>query len=247
MKYTPETLLQIFMNGSLTEEAQKSFDQLMRDDPQFSEKVTTAMAERMGPIPDDTVQSISARLDSKVESIWVKNQPSKMTPFLRMAIKGILVLGLLGISIYVLWPKLLSILPQIDLSASDSFNTQTPQASMAPPAIIAPSSGYVEKAVPVKKIKFTPTVSNSSATTQMGDSMRTVIDIDKTESVQITVLNPNGILVRHLYQGIWTAGSHFVDWNGKDDLGYSVASGNYTVEVQAGSKKMSGVVTIKPN
>ena len=141
-KYAPEDLLQIFMNGSLTDEAQGVFDQLMRENPEFAEKVTSAMAEKMGPVPDEAVNQISSRLDSKLETIWIKNKPSAMARFSRVATKGmfiVAVLGVLGCSAYVLWPKLLALLPQIDLSSSGSLNTQVPKAQLAPPIILAPS------------------------------------------------------------------------------------------------------------
>jgi hypothetical protein len=284
MKYTRETLLQIFMNGSLTEEAQKAFDQLIKEDALFAEKVTNSIAERIGEVPDDKVNQIALRLDSKVEDIWIKNKPSKITRFFRAAIKGFLVLGtvgVLGYSVSVLWPKLLSALPQIDLSTSSSTKVQTPRTSalwpnflsflhqidlsasnpgdiqlpqdeLMPPVMVTQIDHPKTTAVKVmaKKPSIpvpTAIVSNSGSVTQEGDSIRTAIDIDNTQMVDVTVLNPDGILVRHLYQGIWTAGSHFVDWDGRDDAGNLVAPGNYNVVVQAGGKKMSGVVTLKPN
>ncbi len=267
MKYTPEDLLKIYMNSSMTEEAQEAFDRLMSDDPQFSETVTNAMAERMGPVPEESVNQISSRLDAKVESIWVKNQPSKMERLLRAALKGTLAVVISGFVIYsasVLWPKLLALFPQIDLSASNSLSTFAPPAKLAPPAIVSPGSGFADssasvKAVPTlapKVVKVAavkhaaiptaaPTAYNPGYGTQVGDSIRLAVDTDKTETVMVTVLNPSGYLMRHLYQGLWVAGNHFVDWNGKDDLGRSVPPGNYTIVVQAGAKKMSGIVTIK--
>jgi len=264
MKYTPEDLLQIFMNGSLTDEAQGVFDQLIRESPEFAEKVTSAMAEKMDPVPDETVNQISSRLDSELETIWVKNKPSAIARFARVATKGILiltVLGVLGFSAYILWPKLLALLPQIDLSSSNSLNAQVPKAQLAPPIMLAPSikstisdsaksSAVVAPASSAPKVippTATAVLSNPGSETQSGDSIRLSVDTDKTQAVVVTALSPAGILVRHLYQGLWVAGSHFVDWDGKDDSGKPVAPGNYTIMVQAGDKKMSGIVTIKPN
>jgi hypothetical protein len=265
MKYTPQDLLQIYMNGSMTEEAQEAFDRLMSEDPQFSETVTNAMAERMGPVPEESVNQISSRLDAKVESIWVKNQPSKMAQLLRVVFKGTLAVVISGFVIYsasVLWPKLLALFPQIDLSASNSLSTFAPPAKLAPPAIVSPQGGFSSNVASAKgiptlapkvvkaavKYAAAPTAvpaANPGYGTQVGDSIRLAVDTDKTQTVMVTVLNPMGVLVRHLYQGLWVAGNHFVDWNGKDDLGRSVSPGNYTIVVQTGDKKMSGVVTIK--
>jgi hypothetical protein len=261
MKYTPEDLLQVYMNGSMTEEAQEAFDHFMSEDPHFSETVTNAMAERMGPVPEESVSQISARLDAKIESIWVKNQPSQTARLFRMIFKGtlaVLIAGVLIYSVSVLWPKLLAMFPQIDLSASNSLSTSAPPAKLAPPAIMSPQgSGTVAvkpiptlapKVVAVKHVAAptaVPTAYNPGYGTQVGDSIRLAVDTDKTQTVMVTVLSPAGGLVRHLYQGLWVAGNHFVDWNGKDDLGRTVSPGNYTIVVQAGDKKMSGIVTIK--
>jgi hypothetical protein len=267
MKYTPQDLLQIYMNGSMTEEAQDAFNRLMSEDPQFSETVTNAMAERMGPVPEESVNQISSRLDAKIESIWVKNQPSKMTQLFKMVFKGTFAVVIAGVVIYsasVLWPKLLALFPQIDLSASNSLSTSAPPAKLAPPVMIAPQGGFSDNAASAKAIPTlapkvvkvaaakqgiaptaVPTAYNPSYGTQVGDSIRLAVDTDKTQAVIVTVLNPSGYLVRHLYQGLWVAGNHFVDWNGKDDLSRSVSPGNYTIVVQAGDKKMSGIVTIK--
>ena len=264
MKYTPEDLLKVYMNGSMTEEAQEAFDGLMSEDPHFSETVTNAMAERIGPVPEESVNQISARLDAKIESIWVKNQPSKMAQLFRLIFKGTLAVVMAGVIIYsasVLWPKLLALFPQIDLSASNSLSTSTPSAKLAPPAIVSPQGGFSDNAAPVKIVAAkvvtvpmvkkaavptaTPASANPGYGTQVGDSIRLAVDTDKTQTVMVTVLSPAGILMRHLYQGLWVAGNHFVDWNGKDDFGRSVSPGNYTIVVQAGDKKMSGIVTIK--
>jgi hypothetical protein len=264
MKYKPEDLLEIFMNGSLTDEAQGAFDLLMRENPEFAEKVTNAMAEKMGPVPDEAVNQISSRLDFKLETIWFKNKPSAMARFSRIATKGTLivaVLGVLGCSAYVLWPKLLALLPQIDLSSSSSLNAQVPKAQLAPPVILAPSGksetlSSVKSSTVVASVARAPKIipptatavlSNSGSETQSGDSIRLSVDTDKTQTVVVTALSPTGILIRHLYQGLWVAGSHFVEWDGKDDSGKPVVPGNYTIVVQAGDKKMSGIVTIKPN
>ena len=63
----------------------------------------------------------------------------------------------------------------------------------------------------------------------------------------VTVVDSNGLLVRHLYQGQWNAGVHLVDWDGKDEIGNPVLPGNYTVVVNADRKTLSGTVVIQPN
>jgi hypothetical protein len=66
----------------------------MRKDPSFAEKVTQAIAERLGPVPDASVNAIASRLDAKVQDLWVKHQPSPWLHHLNLGLKGLGVLGL---------------------------------------------------------------------------------------------------------------------------------------------------------
>ncbi len=268
MKYRPETLLQIFMSGSLTPDAQTEFDRLMKDSPEFAEKVTQAMAGNMGPVPESIVDPITDRLDTKFEALWVKNKPSKLARYFRVASKIGLILGVAGVALYlfsVLWPKLLAAFPQIDLAGSKPAPIAVPKSELAPPAIIAPGGpkpamptlpALIQHAAPAKpkvvvstptRVPTIPPAVKPNFNVQTGNSIRLVVDNDKQQNVDITVLSPAGILVRHLYQGSWVAGSHFVDWDGKNDGGVSVNPGNYTIVVKTPSKTQSGVVVIQPN
>lgn len=87
MKFSPETLLQIYLDGSFTEEAQAEFDKLMRHDPVFAEKVTGAVAERLGPIPEASMSAIALNLDAKVQDLWVNHKPSPWRGTLKLGLK----------------------------------------------------------------------------------------------------------------------------------------------------------------
>lgn len=91
MKFTPESLLQIYLDGSFTEEAQAEFDALMRKDPAFSEKVTQAVAERLGPVPEATLTSIASNLNARRNDLWAQHKPSPFLKSLKLA--GQLALG----------------------------------------------------------------------------------------------------------------------------------------------------------
>jgi hypothetical protein len=263
MKHTPETLLQIFMGGSLTPEAQVDFDRLMKESPEFVEKVTNAMAANLGPMPESSVESISDRLDAKFESMWVKNKPSRAARYFRIASKIGLALGIVGVLGYlfsILWPRLVAILPQVNLSATGNPTISQPKSVIAPPAIIAPESlrpslpALVQPNIPVKAVVAPPAVAPTvpaapkpNFNVQTGNSIRLVVDNDKSQNVNVTVLDPSGVLVRHLYHGHWDPGSHFVDWDGKSDTGLSVNPGNYTVVVKTDTKTQSGTVVIQAN
>jgi hypothetical protein len=94
MKFTPESLLQIYMDGSFTEEAQAEFDRLVRKDPAFAEKVSHAVAERIGEAPDQELARVEGRLDAKMVEVWNRNRPSLFLPVLKRA--AVLLLALLA-------------------------------------------------------------------------------------------------------------------------------------------------------
>ncbi len=52
--------------------------------------------------------------------------------------------------------------------------------------------------------------------------------------VSLKIYNVAGQLVRSLTNEVWEAGSHTIDWNGRNDLGSSVASGVYFYRIEAG-------------
>jgi hypothetical protein len=90
MKFTPDTLIQIYLDGAFTEEAQAEFDRLMREDPSFSQKVTNAVAERVGPAPEALLSQAEARLDGRVQGLWAAHRPS---PFQRLLKKASVLLA----------------------------------------------------------------------------------------------------------------------------------------------------------
>ena len=96
MKFTPESLIEIYMNGSFTEEAQAEFDALMRADASFAERVTQSVAERLGPVPDGVVDPISGRLDSKMDGLWSAHKPSPWGGLLKISVKAALLLAAAG-------------------------------------------------------------------------------------------------------------------------------------------------------
>lgn len=59
--------------------------------------------------------------------------------------------------------------------------------------------------------------------------------INESQNVSLTIYNHNGKIVRELYKGYASAGSHEVMWNGKNSDGKSVASGAYIYSLKAGN------------
>ncbi|HVZ80441.1 MAG TPA: FlgD immunoglobulin-like domain containing protein [bacterium] len=97
MKFSPETLLRIYLDGSFTEEAQAEFDALMRRDPAFAEQVTQAVAERLGPVPEASVEAIASRLDAQVMDLWARHKPSPWLKNLQLGGKALVALGVVAL------------------------------------------------------------------------------------------------------------------------------------------------------
>jgi len=78
-----------------------------------------------------------------------------------------------------------------------------------------------------------------------GSFIRLAIHMDQTQKVWVRVLDPNGLVVRNIFKGQWTAGDHTMDWDGKDDHGHGLASGTYQVTVQSGGRTQSTSVNLQ--
>lgn len=97
MKFTPENLLQIYLDGSFTDEAQTAFDELMKKDPKFAEKVTQAVSERLGNAPGMRVDDIATRLDAKIDGIWEQYKPSPWVAYFRNFRPILLIAAVVGL------------------------------------------------------------------------------------------------------------------------------------------------------
>lgn len=327
------------MDGSFTDEAQAEFNKLVRKDPVFAEKVSRAMAERIGEAPEGELAQVEGRLDSKMEDVWNRYRPS---PFLSAFKRAAALAFLLFVSwgLYFLarqsapffhWAS--SEVSALSQWVSDSDQAAAPSgtvhalkkvhpAKTMTKSIQVAASGGVEKNSPYSAVSRTsaaaggpskgrpllvpsassqagigpassapsapslsantgesasgtqpvasmnnpqtsipeqgpsglpalepslPSVQGGNMQSREGNTLSVSIETQKTQNVVVTVLDSNGNQVRQLYQGQWNAGTHMVDWDGKDDSANPVLPGNYTVVVNADGKTMSGVVTVQPN
>ncbi len=63
-------------------------------------------------------------------------------------------------------------------------------------------------------------------------------------SVELTIHNAAGALVRRLLEGTQAAGPHAVAWDGRDDAGAAAAGGTYFYRLRAGTRETSGSVVL---
>lgn len=305
MKFTPETLLQIYLDGSFTDEAQAEFDALVRRDPAFVEKVTQALSERLGPAPEEMVNGIAANLDTKIGGVWNQYKPSPALRYLRWGVRTAMVLAAAGslffggrllvakfmpsssslagipttadnihstpvkaagekntaldseTSTFPTRPSGVSTEPRENFQNGDQSgsvaSTHSPNSVQGGPVLPPVSTAnQVSHSLPPSNGTLPPenagTVSPvfAGAATAVGNSLRVAIDLEQSEKVDVTVFNANGLLVRHLYNGLVPSGEHYVDWDGKDQLGNAVLPGDYTVILDRDGKKMSGILKVLP-
>ena len=70
--------------------------------------------------------------------------------------------------------------------------------------------------------------------------------LDLPDQTKLTIYNSIGQQVREFDLGRQTAGQHFLDWNGTDGSGNSVASGIYYYQLQVGKTRMARkMVTVR--
>lgn len=275
MKYTPDTLLQIYLDGSFTEDAQVEFDRLMREDPLFAEGVVRAVEQRLGSVPADAMARMEARLDEGIQDVWDSHKPSPWGKALQWGAKGLLALAVAGGVFWGLSEWRPGWLParwggaatgpdgvegKVDLVLREkAVDERIPGAQAAPGSrpeakrAVPPPAEEVEVMIPipppggarVPKVITPSGPPSTSSWIQEGDSARIEIELDATQEVLVTILDPSGRLVRTLYRGTMTAGTPFVDWDGRDDTGLPVPPGDYTVVFEAGGKRLSDVLSIR--
>jgi hypothetical protein len=266
MKFSPETLLKIYLDGSFTEEAQAEFDALMRKDPTFAERVTQAVGERLGPVPDASVDAIASRLDAKVQDLWVRHKPSPALRSLKLTLKGLAALSLAvaGFWGFHQWNTRMpapaasmgGAVPETALTAPEGPSPKTsPKHKVKAPArpVVEEeevSDGTQERTVQEENVSPTHELPVASAksgpSSAKGDTLRVAIRSDKDAQALIDIYDANGNLVRHLFRGQVQAGNRYVDWDAKNDLGALVPPGSYNVVLDLNGKKQSGVLKILP-
>jgi hypothetical protein len=55
--------------------------------------------------------------------------------------------------------------------------------------------------------------------------------VDKSQTIQLNILDSRGTLVKRLVHRRYTSGSHVIHWNGTSDQGTNVATGMYFVQL----------------
>jgi hypothetical protein len=245
MHWPRETLIQLYLEGGLSPEAHKEFNRLSRKDPAFSNEVTEAVQNALRhlgePVSPAKVPDAPAR--AVVLPSW-KPFLSKFRPWIGLALMGLAALG--AVFLLVDWAR--QVFKAKPLHARIA---RAPEKSGAVPgdkirqmmvqALLTPAVG--EEAIGVS-----PSLSaaGKELVFHEGDRIYLSIESPQQQSVILSVLGPEGALIRRLYEGEWQPGVHQIDWDGRDASGRPVPPGRYSVVLKAGGKTMSDRLLIQP-
>ena len=80
---------------------------------------------------------------------------------------------------------------------------------------------------------------HGNAPNPFNPTTRILFDLPEEVPVSLTVYSPNGRKVVELARGVWPAGAHTVEWNGRGADGRTMASGVYIARLEAGNFRAS--------
>ena len=255
MSFTPEILSEIYLNGVLTDEAQKVFNEWMEKDPLFSQKIIADLKNNLGEKPE-SLAIVETRLDTQMETVWNQNKPSASLLFLKknaQKLAVVLLTVLLGWA-FIHWADQVQKgfrsafqmagvhLPEIPISAPPKLASRS--STLIPP-MMKPLTAK-EKANLRKQIKALDPhqhlVQNDVTYRFVNHILQITVDIDKNQRVVISLLNQKSHLICSIYQGPMMAGHHVISWSGKDNMSNPVLPGKYNIVVQANGQTTSGMI-----
>jgi len=232
-----EDLIEKFAQGGLSAEEQVLFDQKFEEDPSFSEKAIQALGQRLGPAPNAFLDRMGQSARPAVENAWKKFRPafretaSSGSTIPWMVVVPVLalvaaLLGLAGAARYLILhpktpaettaPALVNTVPEVSTSAN-----QVPE--------VAPEGGTQPQVVKAPKASSTGTL--APPLVREGHYVR-FQDLSPTARLSIDILDEQGGLVRHLYEGAWKEGQ-LLDWDGRNAAGAPVKPGSYRARVKS--------------
>jgi len=133
-----------------------------------------------------------------------------------------------GILTWVLWPK-----PELKMtvSAMPTIKAEAPLALSKPLAPLPPPPLQIPQRL--------------TGTTNEGNRLSVVVDLDKPAPVEVCILDLQGQKVRALYQGVLPSGKWSIHWDGLLSDGTQAPAGEYHIRVQSGSTQMTKDVSIE--
>jgi hypothetical protein len=260
-----QTLIDGYMQGSLSSADQAEFDSRFASDPTFSEKVTGALGSHVGDAPNDFVDGVASRLDARWENIFQKGTRSTdSTLFVGSGVLVAALVVLVGAGWYV-W-KTLGSSPDTYASQSAasspkvvlSFKLPSAEASSWKPKMTFADaerdfthreiarSGNEKKGSPTSQAPEARVLSNGIDSSQAGQILRIRVEVPRDLQGRVTLWNAQGQMVRRLFEGAMPHGTWALDWDQKNDQGLLVQTGSYAVHIEAGGQVLTGQVIVTP-
>lgn len=198
----------------------------------FKRNLTEAEAQQLEQLLENSAQEAlrfgqGLQREYLAMGLPVPNVPKNFGPAASKAgwtaLKSVLVAAVLagGASLYWwLWCP----------SPAPSLHPSGPQALSRPKAKLPPPPVEVPQRL--------------SGTSVEGNRLSVVVELDHAAPVEVSIFNPQGRLIRQLYQGNLPSGKWSVHWDGLLADGSKASPGSYRIQVQSGSTQMSKTVAI---
>lgn len=247
-----EQLILKYVQGSLSAEEQKLFDQRFEADPGFSEKVLAAMGQRLGAGPEAFLDRMGKAAAPAVDEAWRRRAAtlSRETPeggfstawksALPVLVLLTALMGLVGTAEYM-----------ISRALDRTHNVWKAEPTIAPAQdskdakISGEETRKVQPFVPKDsgKVKHISKVEASPALSLEGHAVR-FQNLPVSEKLTIGIFDLKGVCVRCLYEGPWVKGQQ-LDWDGQNDVGQNVVPGTYKASVKCSGRVLVSQFTVK--
>ncbi len=112
--------------------------------------------------------------------------------------------------------------------------------SLAPAVVPQTLSRHREKLLPPPVM-----IPERLASTAEGNRLSVVVELEKSSSVRVSILDPHNQMVRALFTGSLKPGKWSLHWDGLLDNGSKAPAGDYRIQVKSGSTEMSKTVRIE--
>lgn len=122
-----------------------------------------------------------------------------------------------------------------------------PVTEVIPPKVIPSMTIKPVVALPkaiVPKITASKILPSRAVSEQEGDALGILVETPQVALVTVRVLDHSGREIRVLYTGVLDPGKWSFRWDGLLENGKPAAGGNYTIEVQKGSRRLSKPVRL---
>jgi hypothetical protein len=233
-----EPLISKYVQGNLSAEEQKIFDQKFEADPIFSGKVLEAMGQRLGPGPQAFLDRVGQTAKPAVEEAWRR----KWVTTAKTMGNGFATAWSSALPVAVLLAALLGLVCAAKFMVSRTQDRRESVWTVAPAVApiqvttdLQPSHDEAERGQPTTlkvsgKSKHPSGDVIQTAQTLEGYAVR-FQNLPVSVKTTIGIFDLKGVCVRNLYEGPWAKGQK-LDWDGRDNAGKNVALGVYKASVQ---------------